>query len=352
MNGRNYLRLIWIGAFIALAAVSCWATSESLHLLLSTWPKVLCWIVTICFFIIASLGTKMIVDSLNQDIYMERRGSNLIFGIIILLIFWLLCSMPTNTHTFFYRSVIDDKVSQDISVTQGYLDQIIKNTKNNDQAGIKIQKLRNEVDNLLGQLEAEVKNAANPGFGPQAKKILSQFADILDVPKVNPLNHGGNLSIQGRQKLLDAYRQQIYTLREIKEQNILHAVKYPSDNNIKEAKRNNDNLNLIREYIDNGDTNLNSAEGIKSVCDRLNDGYNTIKINNIYVNFQTEEEEIAFTSPNAVTKVKQMISVFDVWKDYLNGEYVGRGFIFWIIISILVDIAAFVFFDLAFRKHE
>ena len=54
----------------------------------------------------------------------------------------------------------------------------------------------------------------------------------------------------------------------------------------------------------------------------------------------------------ADSKVKRMISVFDVWEDFLKGEFNGHGFTFWIIISILVDIAAFIFFDLAFRKSE
>ena len=47
-----------------------------------------------------------------------------------------------------------------------------------------------------------------------------------------------------------------------------------------------------------------------------------------------------------------MISVIDVWGDYLTGAYAGYGFVFWIIISILVDVAAFIFFDLAFKKRE
>ena len=47
-----------------------------------------------------------------------------------------------------------------------------------------------------------------------------------------------------------------------------------------------------------------------------------------------------------------MLSVIDVWKDYLMGKYEGRGFIFWIVISLLVDVAAFIFFDLAFKKND
>ena len=46
------------------------------------------------------------------------------------------------------------------------------------------------------------------------------------------------------------------------------------------------------------------------------------------------------------------MSVFDVWKDFFRGLYKGHGFVFWILISILVDIAAFIFFDLAFKKED
>lgn len=99
MGQNNTLKIVSVFAFVALAAVSCWATQESLHLLLASWPQFLCWIVTIAFFIIASFGTKLIVDSLNQNVYVERRGKKLIGGILILLFFWLIFSMPTNTHT-------------------------------------------------------------------------------------------------------------------------------------------------------------------------------------------------------------------------------------------------------------
>ena len=93
MEQNKFLKLFSVLAFLAFAAVSCWATAESLHLLLPSFPLVMCWIVTIGFFFIASWGTKMIVDSLNQQIYMEKRGLNLIGGIFIVLVFWLICSL-------------------------------------------------------------------------------------------------------------------------------------------------------------------------------------------------------------------------------------------------------------------
>ena len=351
MEQKNYLKLIWTVEFIAFAAVSCWATSESLHLLLSSWPLAMCWIVTIGFFIIASLGTKMIVDSLNQNIYLEKRGLHLVGGIVIVLIFWLICSMPTNTHTFFYRTVINDKVNTDISITRGYLNQIKNNTNNKTQATKKVDELKNNVDILLGELEAEIKNEENPGVGPKSKEILRKFAILFGVDKVEPLSYKGT-SKQDREKLCDAYRTKIYILAENRAANIMVHILSPNSDNIKEVKRDEENLAIVKKSIEDETINLNDAEDIKDVCDKLNTAYNTVKKNSDFVNFSPETDEMNYTADNPVTKVKRMISVFDVWEDFMAGEYAGHGFMFWIIISILVDISAFIFFDLAFKKRE
>lgn len=351
MEQKNYLKLIWMVAFIAFAAVSCWATAESLHLLLSSWPLAMCWVVTVGFFIIASLGTKMIVDSLNQDIYLEKRGLRLVGGIVIVLIFWLICSMPTNTHTFFYRTVINDKVNTDISTTRGYLSQIKNNTNNKTQATVKVNELKNNVDVLLGELEAEIKNEVNPGFGPKSKEILRRFATLLEVDKVEPLSYKGT-SKQDRDKLCDAYRTKIYILAENRATNIMAHILSPNSDNIKEVKRDDENLALVKKYIGDKTINLNDAEDVEDVCDKLNTAYNTVKKNSDFINFSSKTDEANYTADNPITKVKRMISVFDVWEDFMAGEYAGHGFMFWIIISILVDIAAFIFFDLAFKKRE
>ena len=54
-------------AFVILAAISCWATEHSFHLLIKWMPEVFVWGLTIAFFIVASYGTKMVVDALNKD---------------------------------------------------------------------------------------------------------------------------------------------------------------------------------------------------------------------------------------------------------------------------------------------
>ena len=88
------------------------------------------------------------------------------------------------------------------------------------------------------------------------------------------------------------------------------------------------------------------------LIEQLNKGYATIKSYAQFVDFKNELDKEQYTAQNPVTKVKRMISVFDVWSDFLKGEYAGHGFFFWVMISILVDIAAFIFFDIAFKKRN
>ena len=81
MNGKALFKIGAILFYLVLAAYSCWATTHSLHLLMPTVPTILVWGITIAFFIVASFGTKLIVDSLNQNVYQENRKGMLVGGI-------------------------------------------------------------------------------------------------------------------------------------------------------------------------------------------------------------------------------------------------------------------------------
>ena len=358
MGQNNTMKIISIFAFVALATVSCWATQESLHLLLATWPQFLCWIVTIAFFIIASFGTKLIVDSLNQTTYVENRVPKLIGGILIVLCFWLIFSMPTNTHTFFYRSSIESIASTDISTTKGYLDQLKNNTLTETKIRDKQTEFSNQVWSLFAELEAEIKNDANPGFGPYAKRILASFATLLEVPKVEPLAYKDR-SEQSRARLVDAYRQKIDILMQTKLTNIRNSMIAPDEETYKsQASTDWINLDFAENMIKSGDLDLNDAYCIKDVNNRLVHGYSTIRTYSNYVEFNSGDKEQYLptdedgTPKQVVTKVERMLSVFDVWKDFLSGKYAGRGLIIWVLLSILVDFGAFIFFDVAFKKDQ
>lgn len=351
MNETNYKKILYFIGFIVFGAVSCWATAESLHLLLSTWPVIFCYIVAIGFFIIASIGFKMVTDSFDQNTYNEHRGRSLVLGIILVIVFWLFCSMPTNTHTFFYRNLIDDRVNTEITTTQGYLSQIKNGTVTEDKINARITDFRNKVNVKLGQLEAEIKSEANPGFGPHAKEILADFASLLDVAEIKPLSYSGT-SKQDRDVLCNEYRKMIYTLRDAKEKNIRNEMTPTSNNYREQADRDYKNLDVIKKNIQDGNIDVNDAEDIKMVCNQINQGYNTIKMYSQFVQFKNSEDEAAYTANNPQTKISRLLSVYDVWVDFLTGKEGGMSFLFWILISVLIDMASFIFFDLAFKKEE
>ena len=50
----------------------------------------------------------------------------------MVILFWLICVMPTNTHTFFFRNVVNEKVTLDITITKKYLSNIKNNQKTTD----------------------------------------------------------------------------------------------------------------------------------------------------------------------------------------------------------------------------
>ena len=85
MEQNNFLKVFAIFAFVVLMGVSCWATVESLHLLLPSWPVLLFWAVTVTFFVLASIGSKRIVDSLNAALHLDGKGWRLLGGIILLV---------------------------------------------------------------------------------------------------------------------------------------------------------------------------------------------------------------------------------------------------------------------------
>lgn len=353
MEENKLSKIFYLLGFLIFAAASCWATAESLHLLLPSWPEVMCWAVTIGFFVIASIGSKLIVDSLNQKIYLEKRGVMLVGGIFLLLVFWLLCSMPTNTHTFFYRTTIADVVTQDLATTKGYLQQLRDNVKTESEISAKIESLERDVNSKMTALFSEIDNIANPGFGQRAKNILLDIAKILQVPRIEELSYV-NSSPNQIKALKQQYNQMITEMLNSRKVELRNNYYKPQEALFKpEAAKIIENISTIETHIIEMDAVGEIDNNMIAQADVvLQKGYSLINNYPDFITFKSEADKELYLAENLVTKTTKMISVIDVWKDYFLGKYDGRGFIFWIIISLLVDIAAFIFFDLAFKRNE
>ena len=83
----------------------------------------------------------------------------------------------------------------------------------------------------------------------------------------------------------------------------------------------------------------------------LQNAYSLIKNNSKYVKFSGDDESV-YCAEKITTKTRQLKNVIKVWQEFLGGKYKGKGFFYWIMISILVDLGAFIFFDIAFKKED
>ena len=353
MGQKSTIRLVCLILFVAFAGISCWATTESLHLLLPSWPIVFCWAVTIGLFVLSSIGSKLLVDSFNMNIYLEHRRLHLLGGVVMLLAFWLVVSFPTNTHTFFYRSTVTDVAQQDLATTKSYLQQLRDNVKSEQDIRNKQDQLDREVETLLVALNNEIDNITNPGFGPRSKDILSRIAVTLQIEEIPALSYT-SASAKTIQGLKNQYRKMILEQLKVRKSKLRENYTNQQEKHFKpEATQAIKNIEVMQEQIARmGAEGAVDNELIKQTDIALRQGYATIHNYRDNINFSNESDKTLYEANDQITRTARLLSVFDVWKDYLSGKYAGRGFIFWILLSIVVDVAAFIFFDIAFAQRE
>lgn len=339
--------------YLILAGISCWATEQSLYLLLPAgWPEILVWGITIAFFVVASIGTALIVDSLSFTGFMDNRKLKLWGGILLVLFFWLLMSMPTNTHTFFYNDKIGTVITKDIETTNKYLSQIIdKGTSSSlvlDSVGKEIQDaVLKERGHIVRQFNGD-EPPYQRGNGKMISKHIEKINGILNSNiKQNPNYNSANPAI------LNQYEMEIE--RALGDALKTHTI---SDQSVQSAQKQKRRLATLNDSIQNNVTtgNLTTAE-IKQCEKELKDGYTIISLNKTFVDFDQEtDDETVYTKENVETRTKRMSSVIDVFfVDFLSGKYPG-SFWYYVILSVLVDVAAFIFFDIffaaAFRNKD
>lgn len=336
-------------AFLILAGISCWATEKSLHMLLPAgWPEILVWGITIAFFVVASIGTKLIADSLMSNEFVENRKGKLWGGIFLVIFFWLIMSMPTNTHTFFYNDKIGSTISKDIETTNNYLQQVIdkgtSSTKVLDEEGTKI---KNVVEAQRTHIVKQFHGDEPPYKKGNGEKIADHLKIINDTLHSSIKQHPAYNSADPA--ILNWYQVEI-------DKALSHALRTHtiSEQSVQAAKKQKKRLSALNDSIQDhiASTSLSEAE-IRQCEKELKDGYNIVATNKTFIQFdKNSDDEEVYTKENAETRTKRMSSVIDVFfVDFLKGKYPG-SFWYYVILSILVDIAAFIFFDIAFMKKN
>jgi hypothetical protein len=354
---NSILKGLALVAFITFMFISCWATVDSLILLLPNFPKLIFWIATLGSFFLASMGSKLIIDSFNNNIYMQNRGWKLLGGMLLMLLFWIIFSLPTNTHTFYYRSAIKDVLTQDITDTKSrllnlYNEVDAKRIIELDKANF-IQKIRNGST----RFKKEIYSYQDEGWGERAELVIVNLEKDLGPIQRSKLKSKNLKDLQAIttemsnqiEILMDAKIESVYNtrLRNINssiDKNTLKSLMQELD---KVQRRLTSGNNKIIEPSENTALVLSqSYKMINNYSDLLINEFETSHPDQIKL---TREDKKYFSG---VSKTEKMRSVIEVWKEFFQGKYDGRGFVFWIILASLVDIAGFLFFSLAFKRNE
>jgi hypothetical protein len=345
---NNSKKICSILAFVVLAGISCWATEHSFHLLIKWMPEVFVWGLTIAFFIIASYGSKLIVDSFNQDLYIEHRRRNFWVGTVLVLVFWLFMSMPTNTHTFFYNHKIGNVVQEDLTTTNNYLSQI-KDRVNIDSIYYNVH---NSVNSKFDDLSAEFNamgRSGKHGNGQYVRQILRNInAELEKELPGTAVKFNDAAWNSPDQLILSSYENQMNkSLERIKDTNykVASSEAAIAREDIRKIGLMTDTIKNMVELGDIHEDVITQADGV------ISSGYSCVKDNHKYVKFNNKDDEELYTADNLETRTKRMLSVIDVWLDFFAGKY-PISFFFYILLSILVDIAAFMFFNFAFPKED
>jgi len=348
MEGENrFLKIFALVAFMAFAAVSCWSTTESLFLTLehAEIPKWVFWVAVVGLYVLTSICAKLVLDTFTKD-YMEHRIAKLIIGLLGIVLLWVVFSMPTNTHTFFYKQMAKNTAVKELTHVDGELEKLSDEDGFLEAYNTEWNAYAAKVSMALDQLKHEIDNPQRFGFGPEAEAKLAEIENIFELKTGTVTRRGTrNTSKQERNAVCAYYDNVVKEQLEVKLQQ--HNAKVAQARaNFQEKMK---NVPVLRRDI-------------KATLDQLQDDQydkeavlkNARKvIGRSYAELESQFNGI-YTYNESVYRSDRLVKVTKVWGDYFKGKFRNTDYTlwYWILLSIIVDIAAFAFFDIAFKKED
>lgn len=349
---KNFL---WFVPFLVVAAVSCWATASSFMLIIPL-PWYVIWAMTIVFFVFASFAFKMIMDALHNDGSVENPKVKLWGGIALLIFTWVIISLPTNAHTFFYKLQIGNVVTEDLKTTETYTEQLANAEKQNIS---KVDSAKYFATVRYCNNELKLFKDEATGTGPSGKRFIDRYS----LQHIHNLNN--ELSNYGKYAIVlpQTTRNDLDTKTEVDNAQLnldrsLQELKKDfmvSTRNANQARKDLQNIQVMKTVIDSlvqvGLISSPSSEEIIKLAEGiLILAYSNIKTNEPYIYFNNEEDEELYTATNLETRTSRFLHPYKVLGDFFTGK-IPFIFIFWLILSILLDVIGFISFDLAFKKE-
>jgi len=358
-------------AFLFLATLSCLATAQSLCLtlgleILPEWVTfILAFILAFIIYALTSYLLVQIINSLNdkycakKNIKIPERRNTIIGSMLGVILLWLICSMPTNTHSMLHMKVAKNVAIAELeNQLQIFKTAAItnKNALYNEHYTDSVE-MRRYFQSIKDDLDFEVNRQDDEGFGKRAKRIVEKVRSRYknEIGKMNfifenPRTNGRELNDD---QLLAFYKDQLDNLSNqlanykyadyIVRQNNLQVetadIKQQIDeieNTLANLKKKDYSIGDAKEVVDKGYNQQSYKEQILNNVEELkipSEGHksNNVKKYNIY-------------------RIDRLYSVFNVWRDFFNDKLPKEfDMAYWILWSLILDIAALIFSCIAFR---
>lgn len=341
MGRKSLFEIIALIAFAAFAAVSCYLTVESIHLSLPSIPKWCFWIAIVGLYVLTSYGTKMIMDSFSRSKMIDNRGKKFVGGLLIVLITWLFVSFPTNVHSLFYDKMAKETAKAEELHLKNQLSLLTNEELAKEKFNSDFTKKVERVRTLKGQLKNEITHPDRPGSGERADSTLQTIENALDI-KVGTIIRRSNqgMNLKEANTTYKFYDNQIEEQIKIKKQTQEQLLASHMINFNKKAKQIETQIRNIEQNISDLDNpKIDSDAALRQSRELIHTANGTINAENIENTYKGYHSA-------------RLTNVTEVWTDYFRGEFTGKdyGLIYWILLSLVIDLAAFCFFNIAFKN--
>lgn len=361
MGNNNFMKIFAIFAWLVFAAVSCWATSESLFLSYSggaAFPRWVFWVIVVGFYVLTSLGTKWLVEGVSEN-YSEHKKLKFFGGLFIIILFWFVVSMPTNAHTFLYK-----KAAKSVALKEcTYLDKELSSITNVDAYKLKLQgeaeDALQKVEQFKTALKSEIRNEWRKGVGGKAESYIQDVENVLGIrvntiPRIQNRNTSDAEINRCTKYYDDAIEDQVEAYKRRFEERITPLIE-EYEKNAEDALGAKTKLNGISVALN--DAHVSQEEVLAEARIQINNAYNILDKHNVNSSESSRTKYVEIEKNMPSNRLTNVVEV--VWKDYLHGDLNKKydmpelkGMIYFILLSILVDLAAFLFFNIGFKKED
>lgn len=389
MNKGEIIKKIACWVFYCLfAGYSAWMTTKSIAMSLgfnqTLWSLLLVYVFVFAVAVLAGYCLSITVGEMGN----HSNPSNVKFSLALLgfLLFWGV-SFATNVHYLLMSKKGLEVVSAETGHYKNYVDRVtnIKADEISDERESALKDLRQKQFDLKNEFWDEVHKSHDKGFGTVAISILEKIEDYLNTTASiynDDYNYTGTIWIEGvdkaykgqgqgsetdekakkqRTAIIDHFTQRIDKMCEYRET----AINNFYDKKINELNSLKDYTQL-RKYINDSLYGVYLPMTAQEASPEAYYNYQKYQLHGKVHDKLVADDQIVVLSlmkesktgnPQDIEKGKfryriypsdRMFETFNVWGDMLQGRMPSNmSMLFWIFVSFIIDLVAFIFRVLA-----